>query len=74
MAVSSNIQVIVEAPNEILTVKENQASKGGGLYFEMHSCLLVSKHDANTTQSNTVTFHNNSAVFGGAIYVTDNGM
>ena len=74
MAVSSNIKVKVDASNEILIFEDNYASKGGGLYFEMSSSLVILKSDANTTHSEIVTFHNNSARYGGAIYVSDDGM
>ena len=73
MTVSSNIKVKVDASNEIF-FEDNYASKGGGLYFEMSSSLVILKSDANTTHSEIVTFHNNSASYGGAIYVSDDGM
>ena len=79
MAVSSNIKVKVDASNEILIFEDNHASKGGGLYFEMSSSLVILKSeilqfDANATHSEVVTFHNNFASYGGAIYVSDDGM
>ena len=74
MAVSSNIKVRVDASNEILIFEDNHASKGGGLYFEMSSSLVILKSDANTTHSEIVTFYNNSASYGGAIYASDDGM
>ena len=75
MAVSSIIKVNVEASNEMLLVFDNNFSnKGGGLYFEMSSSLLILKFDANTTHSEIVIFYNNSASYGGAIYVSDDGM
>ena len=74
MTVSSNIKVKLDASNEILTFEDNHASKGGGLYFEMSSSLVILKSDANTTHSEIVTFQNNSALYGGAIYVSDDGM
>ena len=74
MTVSSNIKVKVDTSNELLIFEDNHASKGGGLYFEMSSSLVILKSDANTTHSEIVTFHNNSALYGGAIYVSDDGM
>ena len=74
MTVSSNIKVKVDASNEILIFADNHASKGGGLYFEMSSSLVILKSDANTTHSEIITFLNNSASYGGAIYVSDDGM
>ena len=74
MTVSSNIKIKVDASNEILMFENNYASKGGGLYFEMGSSLVILKSDANTTHSKIITFHNNSASYGGAIYVSDDGM
>ena len=74
MTVSSNIKIKVDASNELLIFEDNHASKGGGLYLEMSSSLVILKSDANTTHSEIVTFHNNSASYGGAIYVSDDGM
>ena len=74
MTISSNIKVKMDASNEILIFEDNHAIKGGGLYFEMSSSLVILKSDANTTHSEIVTFHNNSASYGGAIYVSDDGM
>ena len=74
MTVTSNIKVKTETSDEILMFENNHASKGGGLYFEMSSSLVILKSDANTTHSEIVTFHNNSASYGGAIYVSDDGM
>ena len=74
MTVSSNIKVKLDASNEILIFEDNHACKGGGLYFEMSSSLVILKSDAKTTHSEIVTFHNNSASYGGAIYVSDDGM
>ena len=74
MTVSSNIKVKVDASNKVLIFEDNHASKGGGLYFEMSSSLVILKSDANTTHSEIVTFHNNSASYGGAIYVSDDGV
>ena len=74
MAFSSNIKVKVDASSKVLIFEDNHASKGGGLYFEISSSLVILKSDANTTHSEIVTFHNNSASYGGAIYVSDDGM
>ena len=54
----------------------NKAKEGGGLYLEMDAKLYVLKSIAlNFTEKNeTLAFTANSAEYGGAVYVSDNGM
>ena len=73
MAITSSITISVENSN-ILTLNSNQAKKGGGIYFEVDSKLTILKSSANATHGDVVKFIHNSAEYGGAVYVSDDGM
>ena len=62
-----------------LLFNSNVATRGGGLFFKMDSKVYIFKSKINTSKSMTahqrlVYFSLNSAQYGGAIYVSDNGM
>ena len=54
----------------------NQAMNGGGLFLEMDSkmYILKSKMKSVTSHQRLISFTLNSAQYGGAIYVSDNGI
>jgi predicted outer membrane repeat protein len=50
--------------NPVTYIHKNKASKGGGLYLEFNSILYTGK-----CHNNRINFHENSAEYGGAVYV-----
>ena len=55
----------------ILLVEHNHARKGGGVYFERSSKLYVSKDNVILIDFNVHKFINDSAHYGGALFVAD---
>ena len=76
MASSSSIKVKVSyAEDSVLHFVDNDARRGGGIYFEMNAKLYVLKRiKAIIAHHRIVTFTSNSADYGGAVYVSDDGM
>ena len=57
-----------------LQLVDNKARKGGGLYLEMNSKLYILKLKRISNHHGIVIFTANSAEYGGAVYVSDDGM
>lgn len=74
MALSSSIVMKVDKTHNKITVNENKAKKGGGLYFQMDTKLLILKSKPNVSRHEIITFSANSADYGGALYVSDDGI
>ena len=68
-AVSSTIIVDQRTPS-IFQFTENEATKGGGVYFETNSLLVIRSEDFNITYT-LMNFSLNYAEYGGALYVAD---
>ena len=81
-ATGSAIKVKSSQTNKSLSslyFDSNEAMNGGGLFLEMDSKVYIFKSKINISKSMTahqrlVYFSLNSAQYGGAIYVSDNGM
>ena len=81
-ATGSVIKVKSSQTNQSLSsllFNSNEAMNGGGLFLEMDSKVYIYKSKINTSKSmiihqRLVYFSLNSAKYGGAIYVSDNGM
>ena len=76
-AISSTISLSrFKGPGSTVTFADNNATMGGGLCFEMDSKLYML--DRGRTKSTiiqcTLTFLQNKAEYGGAVYVADFGM
>ena len=50
---------------------ENEAEKGGGLYLEVNAKIYILKSEQYSRPFFTVKFTDNSANYGGAVYVSD---
>ena len=78
-AISSSVQVFFyrqsQHQQQSLNLVQNLASTGGGLHLEANAKLYIWKYgyqlNNNTVTNNVVVFANNSADFGGAIFVAD---
>ena len=64
----------VEATCASLHFIENKAKMGGGLCLQMDAKLYILKSKAYTEECEVVMFTANSADFGGAVYVSDDGI
>ena len=79
-ATGSHIEInnpVIDQRVSNLLFDSNQATKGGGLFLKMDSKIYIIKSKViNTSKPMTdhITFSLNSAQYGGAIYVSDNGM
>ena len=62
--------------NPFITLTENTAKEGGGVYLEMDSKVYILKSDAIKKSGNhiSIDFTGNVAEHGGAVYVSDDGM
>ena len=67
-----NGNMIEEYKGAILNITENTAQKGGGIYLEANSKVIMLKdYIFETNTKNALNFIGNSAQYGGAIYVDD---
>ena len=73
MATSSTI--LIKDSHNVVNISHNRAKNGGGLYFQLNSNLLIFKSEASKHDDKIVIFTSNSASeYGGAVYVSDDGM
>ena len=64
LAFKSSINKSDQTSNSMINFRKNKASKGGGLYFGFNSTVLTFM-----CLNNTISFDENSAEYGGAVYV-----
>ena len=73
MATSSTI--LIKGLHNVVNISHNKANNGGGLYFKLNTNFLIFKSKASNAQDKIVIFTSNSASeYGGAVYVSDDGM
>ena len=73
MATSSTI--LINGSHNVVNISHNRAKNGGGLYFQLNSNFRIFKSKASITDDKIVIFTSNSASnYGGAVYVSDDGM
>ena len=73
MATSSTI--LIKDSHNVVNISHNRAKNGGGLYFQLNSNFIIFKSEASNYDDKIVIFTSNSASeYGGAVYVSDNGM
>ena len=73
MATSSTI--LINGSHNVINISHNRAKNGGGLYFQLNSNFLIFKSEASKHDEKIVIFSSNSASeYGGAVYVSDDGM
>lgn len=68
-AIGTTIKIIVPTDGIVLTIENNVAQTGGGIFFESNAKLYTVKWYG--FYSNLVNFIGNSADYGGAVYVDD---
>ena len=68
-AIGTTIKILASTEGIVLTIENNVAQTGGGIFFESNANLYTVKWYG--FYSNLVNFIGNSADYGGAIYVDD---
>ena len=68
-ASGSTIKFNAWTQQTLLSIQNNSAKSGGGLYLETSAKIVIAKY--SNTYSNLVDFTGNSADYGGAVFVND---
>ena len=68
-ASGSTLKITAWIQQTLLTIRNNSAKNGGGLYLETSAKIIIVKY--SDSYSNLVNFTGNSADYGGAVFVDD---